>query len=209
MTDKPCTTFSMRWMKMTNSEIEARAAAMLDRYVQRGGVHKKWPQIMKGEGIKHRAIHPSGTDSFLGALTRAPNGQWYIMTNADIENPGRLNFTIAHELGHYALGHNLHESAFFCSEDSIIEDGGTASAMEREANHFATCLLMPEDKLRRAFTSMLQNSHRTRQTDSLNVNNSTFRIWCGIRKDLTNRYGVSETALRYRLQSLRLACFSF
>ena len=106
-------------------------------------------------------------------------------------------------------GKDYSESAFFCSEDSIIEDGGTASTMEREANHFATCLLMPEDKLRRAFTSMLRNSHRTRQTDFLNVNNTTFRIWCGIRKDLTNRYGVSETALRYRLQSLRLACFSF
>lgn len=194
---------------MTNSEIEARASAMLDRYVQRGGVHKKWAQIMEGEGIKHRSIHPSATDSFLGALTLAPNGQWYIMTNADIDNAGRLNFTIAHELGHYALKHSLHESAFFCSEDSIIEDGGTASAMEREANYFATCLLMPEDKVCRAIRSMLWNSRRAGRTDFLNVNNSTFPIWCGIRKDLTNRYGVSETALRYRLESLGLAKFDF
>lgn len=194
---------------MTNSEIEQRAAAMLDRYVQRGGVHKKWAQIMEGEGIKYRAIHPSETDSFLGALTRAPNGQWYIMTNADIDNPGRLNFTIAHELGHFTLEHSLHESAFFCSDDSIIENGGTASAMEREANYFATCLLMPEDKVRRAFASMLWNSHRARRTDFLYVDNSTFRIWCGIRNDLIKRYGVSETALRYRLESLRLAKFNF
>lgn len=46
-------------------------------------------------------------------------------------NPARLNFTLAHELGHILLGHA----------------GGPAD--EREADHFASCLLMPEPVRRR------------------------------------------------------------
>lgn len=49
-------------------------------------------------------------------------------------NPARLNFTLAHELGHIVLKHT----------------GGSAD--EREADHFASCLLMPEPVRRRLMT---------------------------------------------------------
>ena len=192
---------------MTNSEIEKRANDMLAKYVQRGGVHKVWDKIMTGENIKYRQITTSS--DFVGALTKGNNGQSYIMTNAAISNDGRRNFTIAHELGHYALEHQLHSGSLFCSNDGIMEEGSAALVIEREANYFATCLLMPEDKLRRAFCSMLQRSHRVRSNDFLVVNNKTFGAWCGIRDDLMKRYGVSEEALRNRLRSLRLARFDF
>lgn len=192
---------------MTNSEIEKRANAMLAKYVQRGGVYKAWDKIMTGENIKYRQITTS--PDFVGALTKGNNGQNYIMTNAAINNEGRRNFTIAHELGHYALEHHLHSGSLFCSNDGIMEEGSAALVIEREANHFATCLLMPEDKLRRAFCSMLQHSRRVRSNDFLYVNNATFGAWCGIRDELTKRYGVSEEALRNRLRSLRLARFDF
>ena len=122
---------------------------------------------------------------------------------------GRRNFTIAHELGHYALEHHLHSGSLFCSNDGIMEEGSAALAIEREANHFATCLLMPEEKIRKAFKSMLYNSHRLRNKDFLYVNKATFGAWCGIRDDLMKRYGVSEEALRNRLRSLNLAKFNF
>ena len=192
---------------MTNSEIEKRANDMLVKYVQRGGVHKVWDKIMTGEAIKYRQIATSS--DFVGALTRGNNGQSYIMTNAAISNDGRRNFTIAHELGHYALEHYLHSGSLFCSNDGIMEEGNAALAIEREANHFATCLLMPEEKIRKAFKSMLYNSHRLRNKDFLYVNKATFGAWCGIRDDLMKRYGVSEEALRNRLRSLRLAKFDF
>ena len=192
---------------MTNSEIEKRANAMLAKYVQRGGVHKVWDKIMTGEAIKYRQIATSS--DFVGALTRGNNGQSYIMTNAAISNDGRRNFTIAHELGHYALEHHLHSGSLFCSNDGIMEEGSAALAIEREANHFATCLLMPEEKIRKAFKSMLYNSHRLRNKDFLYVNKATFGAWCGIRDDLMKRYGVSEEALRNRLRSLNLAKFNF
>ena len=192
---------------MTNSEIEKRANDMLAKYVQRGGVHKVWDKIMTGENIKYRQIATS--PDFVGALTKGNNGQSYIMTNAAISNDGRRNFTIAHELGHYALEHHLHSGSLFCSNDGIMEEGSTALAIEREANHFATCLLMPEEKIRKAFKSMLYNSHHLRNKDFLYVNKATFGAWCGIRDDLMKRYGVSEEALRNRLRSLRLAKFDF
>lgn len=193
---------------MTNSEIEKRADAMLAKYVKRGGVHKAWDTIMTGENIKYRQIAPADP-AFVGALTRATNGQCYIMTNTAISNDGRRNFTIAHELGHFALGHQLHGGLLICSNDGIVEEGSAALAIEREANHFATCLLMPEEKIRKAFKAMLYNSHRLRNKDFLYVNNATFGAWCGIRDDLMKRYGVSEEALRNRLQALGLARFQF
>lgn len=192
---------------MTNSEIEKHANDMLAMYVQRGGVHKVWDKIMTGENIKYRQITTS--PDFVGALTKGNNGQSYIMTNAVISNDGRRNFTIAHELGHYALEHHLHSGILICSNDGIMEEGSATLAIEREANHFATCLLMPEEKIRKAFKSMLYNSRRLRNKDFLYVNKATFGAWCGIRDELTNRYGVSEEALRNRLRSLRLARFDF
>ena len=192
---------------MTNSEIEKRANDMLAKYVQRGGVHRVWNAIMTGENIKYRQI--TTNPDFAGVLTKGNNGQSYIMTNAAISNDGRRNFTIAHELGHYALEHHLHSGILICSNDGIMEEGSAALAIEREANHFATCLLMPEEKIRKAFKSMLYNSRRLRNKDFLYVNKATFGAWCGIRDDLMKRYGVSEEALRNRLRSLRLARFDF
>lgn len=44
---------------------------------------------------------------FVGALTKYSNGQSYIMLNRSIDNDGRKHFTIAHELGHFFLSHQL------------------------------------------------------------------------------------------------------
>lgn len=193
---------------MTNSEIEKRANGMLAKYVTRGGIHKVWDKIMIGENIKYRQISTSNPQ-FVGALTKATNGQSYIMTNAAISNEGRRNFTLAHELGHFALEHQLHSGMLICSNDSIVEEGSAALDIEREANHFATCLLMPEEKITKAFRSMLRNSHRVWNNNFLCVNNKTFGAWCGFRDDLMKRFGVSEEALRNRLRSLNLAKFDF
>lgn len=119
---------------MTNSEIEKHANDMLTKYVQRGGIHKVWDKVMKGENIKYRQISTSNPQ-FVGALTKATNGQSYIMTNAAISNEGRRNFTIAHELGHFALEHQLHSGMLICSNDSIVEEGSAALDIEREANY--------------------------------------------------------------------------
>lgn len=65
------------------------------------------------------------------AFTVSEGGVHMVCYRAD-GNPARRNFTLAHELGHIVLGH-----------------GEPGPAEEREADHFASCLLMPEPVRRR------------------------------------------------------------
>lgn len=191
---------------MTNEQIRIKADEILNKYVPKGGAYKKFDNIMSDENIKFREITTS--NDFLGIFTHGNNGQPYIMINDVIENEGRKNFTIAHELGHYFLCHDL--KCEQCYDADIYEEGIIENPIEQEANLFASCLLMPEQKLKSAFLSILQNSRKAKVKDFLYVqNDSTYGIWCGIKETLTKRYGVSETALRYRLINLGLVKFSF
>ncbi|MDR2964590.1 MAG: ImmA/IrrE family metallo-endopeptidase [Treponema sp.] len=193
---------------MTNNEIELEVLKILDKYVQRGGSHKQLLKIMQAEGIKFKEVSVSN-DNFLGALTFGKNNNPYIMVNQSINNTGRRNFTIAHELGHYFLNHRLLSPVFLCQDSQINEDRVSEILLEREANYFATCLLMPEQKIKSAFLAMLRYSKIIKTKTFLIVNNKTYGSWCKIKNDLMKRYGVSEAALRYRLINLRLAEFEF
>lgn len=193
----------------TNNEIEQIANDVLTKYVKRGGVYKVFNEIMLEEKIKFREI-PSISNDFVGVLTKGNNNQVYIMINKTIDNLGRKNFTIAHELGHYFLSHQLHQNLGFCSVNDITEEGHQQNPIEREANYFASSLLMPEEKIKPAFLSILENRSRKKIKDFLLVKNDyTFGVWLLIRDELTKRYGVSEAALRFRLQQLKLAKFEF
>ena len=87
-----------------------------------------------------------GLGRFEGALQQHPRGKyWRIKYNAD-RRPSRARFTIAHEFGHYALHRELRTS-FECSESDV--SGQTEIDIERDADAFASTLLMPLDDLRR------------------------------------------------------------
>lgn len=194
----------------TNSEIENIVNGVLIKYQKRGGSYKLFEDIMLEEGIIFKEINSSNKD-FVGALTKGNSSEKsYIFINRNIDNAGRRHFTIAHELGHYFLSHHLKDNSIFCSNTDIAEEGSQIDPIEREANYFASCFLMPEEKVKVAFLSILENRSRQRIKDFLLVKNDyTFGIWVLIRDELTKRYGVSEAALRYRLQYLRLTRFEF
>lgn len=195
-------------MMKTNIEIETTANSILSKYVKKGGVYKVFQEIMHSEKIKYKEVKSENTD-FVGALTKIKD-QAYIFVNKDIDNIGRKHFTIAHELGHYFLLHNLHNNLGFCTNNDIVEEEYQENTIEREANYFASCFLMPEEKVKSAFLIILENRSRKKIKDFLLVKNDyTFGIWLLIRDELTKRYGVSEAALRYRLQYLKLARFEF
>ena len=194
---------------MTNREIEQAVSSVYEKYVRSGNSHKQLINIMQSEGIKYKKV-PSENTGFVGALTRGVNGQYYIMVNSSVDNLGRENFTIAHELGHYFLRHQLQSGFIYCSENDISEETEAGITIEREANHFASSFLMPEQKIKSAFLAMLRNSKKIKTKDFLYVKNDfSFSIWCGVRDSLMKRYGVSEAALRYRLRYLNLAKFEF
>lgn len=88
---------------------------------------------------------------FDGALYRAPAGTsgWGIIYNSAIASPGRINFTLAHEFGHYLLHRADHPDGIQCSVQDMVRWDSAYAQMEQQANRFAANLLMPLDDFRR------------------------------------------------------------
>ncbi len=83
-----------------------------------------------------------------GALVRNPENEkeWGIFVNPKAR-PERTRFTIAHELGHFVL-HRATQPTFNCDKESVYSGISTLKQIEREADDFASNLLMPGDLLR-------------------------------------------------------------
>ncbi|QQN63441.1 ImmA/IrrE family metallo-endopeptidase [Bradyrhizobium diazoefficiens] len=91
-------------------------------------------------------------DGFAGALVpSASRTRWGIVYGAG-QSRGRRRFTIAHEFGHYLLHRKKYPDGIHSSEAGI--DGRTRLQIEREANEFASWLLMPLDDFRRQVPPM-------------------------------------------------------
>ena len=66
-----------------------------------------------------------------------------IIVRDSIREPGRKNFTVAHEIGHCVLpGHD--KADLVCTSTEVGNWSDSAKEFEREANEFAAELLMPE-----------------------------------------------------------------
>lgn len=113
---------------------------------------------------------------FEGALYRvekAGKHEWALIYNSSIEVPGRIRFTMAHELGHYIL-HRKTRDEFECSESDMLQWESEERRQEAEADVFASYLLMPIDDFQ-----------RTIGTDTVNLD---------VLDACARRYGVSLTA---------------
>ena len=94
-------------------------------------------------------VVPHGVAGIDGMLSkRAKKSDWCISYDEDVVVPGRINFTLAHELGHYFC-HRQRQAEFRCSQGEILDyDGDASGKMEKEANVFASYLLMPATDFR-------------------------------------------------------------
>lgn len=106
-------------------------------------------------------------------------GRPCITVNCD-EARVRQRFTVAHELGHWSLGHLQHGQRLF--RDAPDSFTLAAGGQEREANAFAAAILMPADALR----YVMQNG----VADSL--------------ESLARLFEVSRAAMHWRVQNLGL-----
>ncbi|MCX7313391.1 MAG: ImmA/IrrE family metallo-endopeptidase [Alphaproteobacteria bacterium] len=90
------------------------------------------------------------SSQFDGMLMPSPRGEgeWGIVYNNAIQSPGRINFTLAHELGHYLLHRHVSPAGIQCSNRAMLDWRSELGAIEAEANTFASFLLMPLDDLR-------------------------------------------------------------
>lgn len=88
---------------------------------------------------------------FEGALFRAPAGKkgWGIIYNTEISSRGRINFTLAHEFGHYLLHRLVYPDGLRCGQQNVVRWESELGQVEYEANVFAANLLMPLDDYRR------------------------------------------------------------
>ena len=87
---------------------------------------------------------------FEGALAPAPPGKtgWGIIYNSAISSTGRINFTLAHEFGHYLLHRLAYPRGFQCSSEDMASWESEYGQLEHQANVFAASLLMPLDDFR-------------------------------------------------------------
>ena len=83
------------------------------------------------------------TEGFHGISMGSANGV-AILINEAITNPHRKRFTAAHEIGHVCLHIQTNkQSQFQCSEKDLSSNSNQNSNFEKEANEFASSLLMP------------------------------------------------------------------
>jgi hypothetical protein len=89
--------------------------------------------------------------TFDGALFRAPAGRkgWGIIYNDRIRSQGRINFTLAHEFGHYLLHRHAYPNGFYCGQQDLVRWDSEYGQVEHQANVFAANFLMPLDDFRR------------------------------------------------------------
>jgi Zn-dependent peptidase ImmA (M78 family) len=98
-------------------------------------------------------ISVKGADlpGFEGALVKSKgkrNG-WGIIYNNQVRSPGRINFTLAHELGHYLLHRTAYPEGLTCGEQEVVRWDSEYGQVEQQANVFASNVLMPLDDFRR------------------------------------------------------------
>jgi len=76
-----------------------------------------------------------------------------IMINAAIEaHEGRYSFTLAHEVGHHVLHKAIFEAAH--NDQMVCREDANKPIEERQADHFAGALLMPEDRMRQLYSDL-------------------------------------------------------
>lgn len=94
--------------------------------------------------------------AFEGAITKVPNtkNDWGIAYNTAIKSLGRVNFTLAHEFGHYLLHRQQLENGLKCTREDMYKWDSEYGKREAEANEFASYLLMPIN----LFENELQNN---------------------------------------------------
>lgn len=93
---------------------------------------------------KIAVVHGHNISGVEGMLVKSTSkNEWYVLYDETIATPGRINFTVAHELGHYLL-HRQQQSSFKCSQDKMLQyDSPQSIIQEKQANEFSSYLLMP------------------------------------------------------------------
>lgn len=123
-------------------------------------VRQMLPDTPYGQGVREiKVLMAHGLASCEGMLVRNPqdDAEWGIFFNG--KSPAeRQRFTIAHELGHFVL-HRGQRPSFSCDKESVFSGADLLRNIEREADDFASNLLIPGDLLRDAISDRRIDLH--------------------------------------------------
>lgn len=123
----------------------------------------------------------------------------------------RIRFTLAHELGHLLLNHQLYMKRETCHESDVDLDDPREIGikdvvrMEWQANYFASCLLLPTDHLVKAFSieatrrQLINRGHGLLYMDYQRCNLDAFYA---VTASIMNEFGVSRSVVKIRLKEL-------
>lgn len=200
------------WVKfLAKDEIERRADALLDAYRRERGRALRPPIPVDDILETHLGLSLDfddlarllGAPDVLGALW-VDRREVYIDQSLDpVAHPrheGRFNFSVGHEIGHWVLHRHYlardrapHDSRRVADPPSVIcRSSGARAPIEVQAGLFATFLLMPARMIRARF-------HPSR------YRSLTFAEFVDyVLPQLAGEFGVSRSAMRYRLRAMGL-----
>lgn len=147
----------MQFDNLTHSDIEAQAKQLLKDYFTSRNVPLSLPVPIESIAEHYLGYEIEITDDGVFANPLVLGGiifdQKKIMINAATEaHEGRYSFTLAHEVAH----HVLHKAVFEASksERMVCREDANKPLEERQADHFAGALLMPEEYVRRLYRGL-------------------------------------------------------
>ncbi|MGB9130292.1 MAG: ImmA/IrrE family metallo-endopeptidase [Thiobacillus sp.] len=164
--------------------------------------------------VVRTGVKPTGTKSDTQALGRIVFNPLTIEVYAqESPNRGRERFTLAHELAHHLLCHGQYLVRESCDDSDFVldrrnvVDGSDVSRMEFQANFLAACLLMPRSNIIEDIRQLIRvlgiadKGFGPLYVDDQPCNLQNFDFVTG---RMMQKYGVSHTAAKIRLQSLGL-----
>lgn len=130
--------------------------------------------------------------------------------NSQCETQQRTRFTLAHELGHFFLGHSEFMINEKCYDSHLTDDHKDINLkdlmrLEWQANQFASCFLLPKKTFLEAFFEQAKIRGISNRgfgalfVDSQHCNLTTFNL---ITYSLMKQFNVSKTVVTIRLKQL-------
>lgn len=164
---------------MTTDAVAEKAQEVLRKYQVTSPLVNVF-DIAEREGLKiEYRVFPNGNSDISGFLM-ADEKTIYLNVDNSAE---RQAYTVAHELGHYLLGHEADKYGVLRRVNDYSSDEKTQE--EKDADRFAANLLMPERMLR----NELKKYPFLKDAPQI----------------LAAKFGVSVSAMKYRLMNLGIA----
>jgi Zn-dependent peptidase ImmA (M78 family) len=162
-------------MSANRALAKAKAKEIRERYGIRESPVNLF-DIAPNEGIEIIYFTPDDTTKNISGLLDKEKKTIFLNVH---DSAARQNFTLAHELAHYFLDHKPDEYGVY-RRDSLYAE--SKPEKEQEADYFAAELLMPQELIERAKAQY-----------GLSDNDP---------QALARLFGVSTSAMRYRLRDL-------